>query len=86
MVAHTSSIAAIIRILDNLSDDETSQIELLNGVPMVYELNEIFQPKEPIKILGDEHTIAKAYEGLPKSMRGKKYCYGPKMISGLTCD
>ncbi len=38
--AHGNSLRALIKYIDNLSDDEVTQLDLPTGVPLVYELDE----------------------------------------------
>ena len=38
--AHGNSLRALIKYIDNLSDEEVTKLDLPTGVPLVYELNE----------------------------------------------
>jgi len=38
--AHGNSLRALIKYIDNLSDEEVTQLDLPTGVPLVYELDE----------------------------------------------
>lgn len=40
IVAHSNSLRAIIKILENLSDREISSVNLPTGVPLIYDLDE----------------------------------------------
>lgn len=44
IVAHGNSLRALIKYLDNVSDDEIMNIELPTGRPLVYELDDSDQP------------------------------------------
>lgn len=44
IVAHGNSLRALIKYLDNVSDDEIMGIELPTGRPLVYELDDLDQP------------------------------------------
>jgi len=37
---HGNSLRALIKYIDNLSDEEVTQLDLPTGVPLVYELDE----------------------------------------------
>lgn len=44
VVAHGSTLRALIKHLDELSDDEVSQLNVPTGMPLVYELNADLRP------------------------------------------
>jgi 2,3-bisphosphoglycerate-dependent phosphoglycerate mutase len=44
--AHGNSLRAIVKQLDDLSDDEVPRLELKTGVPIVYELDDQGQPTD----------------------------------------
>ena len=44
VAAHGNSLRAIVKYLDGLSEDEISELNLPTGIPLVYELDENFQP------------------------------------------
>ena len=44
VAAHGNSIRALIKHLDNISDDDIVGLEIPNGVPIVYELDAQFRP------------------------------------------
>jgi 2,3-bisphosphoglycerate-dependent phosphoglycerate mutase len=56
VVAHGNSIRGLIKIFDNLSDEEIVNVDIPNAIPLVYEFNEKF---ETIKryYLGDQNKI-----------------------------
>lgn len=43
IVAHGNSLRALIKLLDNLSDEETSEKEVPTGIPILYELSHELQ-------------------------------------------
>ncbi len=59
VAAHGNSIRALIKYLDNISDDDIVNLNIPNGIPLVYELDANL---EPIKhyYLGDAEAAAKA--------------------------
>jgi 2,3-bisphosphoglycerate-dependent phosphoglycerate mutase len=42
--AHGNSIRALVKFLDNVSDDEIVSLEIPTGVPLVYELDADLKP------------------------------------------
>ena len=40
VVAHGNSLRALVQYIDNLSDEEVTQLEIPTGVPLVYELDD----------------------------------------------
>jgi len=58
-VAHGNSLRALVKYLDNLSDEEILKINIPTGIPLVYDLDENLQVKSK-GYLEDEETINKA--------------------------
>lgn len=46
IVAHANTIRAMIKALDDVSDDNISKLKIPNGIPLVYQLNGDLQPIE----------------------------------------
>ena len=44
ITAHANSLRALIKHLDDVSDHEITHLEIRNGVPIIYELNENLKP------------------------------------------
>jgi len=44
MVAHGNTLRALIKYMDQISDDDIVNLEIPTGVPLVYELNEALKP------------------------------------------
>ena len=59
IVAHGNSLRALVKYLDNLSDDEILKVNIPTGIPFVYDLNENFKVKAKY-YLGNEDEINKA--------------------------
>ena len=59
IVAHGNSLRALVKYLDNLSDDEILKVNIPTGIPLVYDLNENFKVKAKY-YLGNEDEINKA--------------------------
>ncbi len=59
IAAHGNSIRALVKYLDGISDSEIVGLNIPNGIPMVYELDECLKPIKR-EYLGDAQAIAKA--------------------------
>lgn len=44
VVAHGNSLRALIKYLENISDDDIAKLNLPTGIPLLYKLNENLQP------------------------------------------
>ena len=63
IVAHGNSLRALIKYLDDISDDEIVELNIPTGVPLVYELDENLKPLRHY-YLGDQKTIEAAEEAV----------------------
>ena len=59
VAAHGNSIRALVKYLDNIADDEIVGLNIPNGIPLVYELDDKLQPIRHY-YLGDAEAAAKA--------------------------
>jgi 2,3-bisphosphoglycerate-dependent phosphoglycerate mutase len=59
VAAHGNSIRALIKYLDNISDDAIVNLNIPNGIPLVYELDANLRPIKHY-YLGDAEAAAKA--------------------------
>lgn len=59
VAAHGNSIRALIKYLDNISDDDIVGLNIPNGIPLVYELDDNLKPICHY-YLGDAEAAAKA--------------------------
>jgi 2,3-bisphosphoglycerate-dependent phosphoglycerate mutase len=59
VAAHGNSIRALVKYLDNISDDDIVGLNIPNGIPLVYELDEELKPIRHY-YLGDAAAAAKA--------------------------
>ena len=57
VAAHGNSLRAMVKILDRLSNDEVTKLNLATGVPMVYKLNadSTVASKEILGDMSDAH-------------------------------
>lgn len=59
VAAHGNSIRALVKMLDEVSDDDIVGINIPNGVPLVYELDARLRPLGH-RYLGDADAVARA--------------------------
>ena len=59
VAAHGNSIRALVKYLDNISDDDIVGLNIPNGIPLVYELDDDLKPLRHY-YLGDSEAAAKA--------------------------
>jgi len=59
IAAHGNSIRALIKYLDNISDQDIVNLNIPNGIPLVYELDQNLQPIRHY-YLGDAQAAAQA--------------------------
>jgi 2,3-bisphosphoglycerate-dependent phosphoglycerate mutase len=63
ITAHGNSLRALVKYLDNMSDDEIPGLNIPTGVPLVYELDERLRPIRHY-YLGDEEAIKAATQAV----------------------
>ncbi len=71
VAAHGNSLRALVKYLDNISDDEIVELNIPTGVPLVYELDEHLRPLQHY-YLGDPEEIRKAQEAVAAQGKSKK--------------
>jgi 2,3-bisphosphoglycerate-dependent phosphoglycerate mutase len=65
VVAHGNSIRALVKHLDGVNDDEIVDLNIPTGLPIVYELDDSFQPISS-RYLGDAEAAAAAAEAVAR--------------------
>lgn len=70
IAAHGNSLRALVKYLDNISDEEIVGLNIPTGVPLVYELDENLKPIKNY-YLGDPEEIRKATEAVAKQGKAK---------------
>ena len=63
VAAHGNSLRAIVKYLDNISDDEIVGVNIPTGIPLVYELDENLKPIKHY-YLGDQAAIEAAQQAV----------------------
>lgn len=67
--AHGNSLRALVKHLDNISDEEISGLNIPTGIPLVYELDDELKPIQ-YYYLGDPEAAAKAAAAVAKQAEG----------------
>jgi 2,3-bisphosphoglycerate-dependent phosphoglycerate mutase len=70
IAAHGNSIRALVKYLDNISDDEITELNIPTGIPLVYELDDDLKPIKSY-YLGDEEAVKKAAEAVANQAKAK---------------
>ena len=60
VTAHGNSLRALVKYLDNVSDDDIVELNIPTGIPLVYELDDNLKPIKPRYYLGDAEAAEKA--------------------------
>jgi 2,3-bisphosphoglycerate-dependent phosphoglycerate mutase len=71
IAAHGNSLRALVKYLDNISDDEIVELNIPTGVPLVYELDDDLKPIKHY-YLGDAEAVAKAAAAVAAQGTAKK--------------
>ena len=59
IAAHGNSLRALVKMLDDVSEDEITGFNIPTGIPLAYELNDDLQPVSR-EFLGDPDAVAAA--------------------------
>lgn len=70
IAAHGNSLRALVKYLENISDDEIINLNIPTGVPLVYEFDEHFNVLSK-KYLGDQEKIAAAMNAVANQGKAK---------------
>jgi 2,3-bisphosphoglycerate-dependent phosphoglycerate mutase len=65
VAAHGNSLRAIVKYLDNISDNEIVDVNIPTGIPLVYEIDEALRPLTHF-YLGDAEKVKKAIDEVAK--------------------
>jgi 2,3-bisphosphoglycerate-dependent phosphoglycerate mutase len=71
VAAHGNSLRAMVKMLDNVSEADITELNIPTGVPLVYELDENLKPLKS-GYLGDPEAIKAAAEAVKKQTEKKK--------------
>jgi len=70
VAAHGNSLRALVKHLDDVSDDEISDLNIPTGFPLVYELDEDLKGRSH-RYLGPEEALRAAVKGVADQTSGK---------------
>ena len=70
IAAHGNSLRALVKYLDNVSEEEIVKLNIPTGVPLVYELDKNLKPIKHY-YLGDQEAIAAAINAVAKQTEKK---------------
>jgi len=71
IAAHGNSLRALVKHLDNVSEQEITELNIPTGMPLVYELDAQLKPIKHYYI-GDPAEVAKAMEAVANQGKAKK--------------
>ena len=71
IAAHGNSLRALIKYLDNVSDEEIIGLNIPTGIPLLYELGDDLRPVSH-RYLGDEEAAKAAAEAVANQAKKKK--------------
>jgi 2,3-bisphosphoglycerate-dependent phosphoglycerate mutase len=61
--AHGNSLRALVKYLDNISEDEIVKLNIPTGIPLIYELDDDLKPIQHY-YLGDPEAVKKATKAI----------------------
>jgi 2,3-bisphosphoglycerate-dependent phosphoglycerate mutase len=70
IAAHGNSLRAMVKYLDNISDQEIPELNIPTGIPLVYELDEDLKAERHF-YLGDAEAVAKAAAAVANQGKAK---------------
>jgi 2,3-bisphosphoglycerate-dependent phosphoglycerate mutase len=70
IAAHGNSLRALVKYLDNISDDEIVSLNIPTGMPLVYELDDNLKPLKSY-YLGDEEKVKAAMQAVANQGKAK---------------
>jgi 2,3-bisphosphoglycerate-dependent phosphoglycerate mutase len=70
IAAHGNSLRAMVKYLDNVSEEEITELNIPTGIPLVYELDKNLKAVQHY-YLADEETVRKAAEAVANQGKAK---------------
>jgi len=70
IAAHGNSLRALVKYLDNISDQDIVKLNIPTGIPLIYELNDDLEPLKHY-YLGDSEAIKKAEAAVARQGKAK---------------
>ena len=69
IAAHGNSLRALVKMLDNVSEDEITGFNIPTGIPLAYDLDDDLEPRSR-EFLGDPDAVAAAAAAVANQARG----------------
>ncbi len=69
ITAHGNSLRALVKFLDDISDQEIVEVNIPTGIPLVYQLNDDLTPIRSF-YLGDPEAVRRATQAVKDQTRG----------------
>ncbi|MCP3999521.1 MAG: 2,3-diphosphoglycerate-dependent phosphoglycerate mutase [Gammaproteobacteria bacterium] len=69
ITAHGNSLRALVKMLEGISDEEITSLNIPTGIPLLYELNDDLTPISS-RYIGDEEAAKKAAEAVANQAKG----------------
>jgi 2,3-bisphosphoglycerate-dependent phosphoglycerate mutase len=70
VAAHGNSLRALVKHLDNVSDDQITQLNIPTGIPLIYELDKQVKPIKSY-YLGDPAAVRAAQDAVANQGKAK---------------
>jgi len=70
IAAHGNSLRALVKHLDNISNEEITELNIPTGIPLVYELDDNLKPIKHY-YLASEEDVKKAQEAVKNQGKAK---------------
>ncbi len=70
IAAHGNSLRALVKYLDEVSDEKIVSMNIPTGIPLLYELDELLRPVRS-QYLGDPEAVAKAMQAVANQGKAK---------------
>ena len=70
IAAHGNSLRALVKYLDNITEEEILKLNIPTGMPLVYELDKELKPIKHY-YLGDPDEVRKAMESVANQGKAK---------------
>jgi len=70
IAAHGNSMRALVKYLDNVSDEEIVGLNIPTGIPLIYDLDDELRPRRHF-YLGDPEAVKRATEAVAKQGKAK---------------
>jgi 2,3-bisphosphoglycerate-dependent phosphoglycerate mutase len=70
IAAHGNSLRALVKYLDNISDEEIMNLNIPTGIPLVYELDASLSPMSH-RYIGDEEAVRNAMDQVKNQGKSK---------------